>query len=288
MRLFDRAVVLTARPNPACLEEPQGRTAGPALPLPMTFERELEVAQRIAEQAGRLALENRARGFESETKPDDSPVTSADRANERLITKLLEEAFPEDGILGEEGAMRESHSGRRWIIDPIDGTRSFIRGIPIWGVMLALEAEGEVVAGACNLAALGELYSAARGLGAYCHGEPIHCSAVKTPDQAMLCLTGFDKVLERSWGERLLPWITQFWSVRSMGGCMDAMCMAAGRAEVWMSLEAKAWDLAPLKIIGEEAGARFFNLDGKSSIYGGDCVMTIPALEPMLRSFLGL
>ena len=92
----------------------------------MIFEKELEVARRIAEQAGRLALENHARGFDWETKPDDSPVTSADRANEQLITKLLEEAFPDDGLLGEEGATREGRSGRRWIIDPIDGTRSFI------------------------------------------------------------------------------------------------------------------------------------------------------------------
>ncbi len=121
----------------------------------MPFEKELEVARRIAEQAGQLALENHARGFETETKPDDSPVTSADRANERLITELLVEAFPDDGLLGEEGAARETRSGRRWIIDPIDGTRSFMRGIPTWGVMLALEAEGNVVAGACNLAALG-------------------------------------------------------------------------------------------------------------------------------------
>jgi histidinol phosphatase-like enzyme (inositol monophosphatase family) len=254
----------------------------------MRFEKELEVARCIAEQAGRLALENHARGFESETKSDDSPVTSADRANERLITKLLEEAFPDDGLLGEEGAAREGRSGRRWIIDPIDGTRSFMRGIPTWGVMLALEAEGKVVAGACNLPALGELYSAAAGLGAYCNGTRIHCSPAKTPDQAMLCLTGIDKVLKRSWGERLLPWINQFWSVRSMGGCMDALCVASGRAEVWMTMEAKAWDLAPLKIIGEEAGASFFNLDGKSSIYGGDCVMTIPALENTIRSFLGI
>ena len=254
----------------------------------MPFEKELELARRIAEQAGRLALENHARGFESETKPDDSPVTSADRANERLITKLLEEAFPDDGLLGEEGASREGRSGRRWIIDPIDGTRSFMRGIPTWGVMLALEAEGNVVVGACNLPALGELYSAAAGLGAYCNGTRIHCSPAKTLDQAMLCLTGFDKVASASWGERLLPWIPQFWSVRSMGGCMDAMCVAAGRAEVWITMEAKAWDLAPLKIIGEEAGARFFNLDGKSSIYGGNCVMTVPALEPMLRDFLGI
>jgi histidinol phosphatase-like enzyme (inositol monophosphatase family) len=254
----------------------------------MPFEKELEVAQRIAEQAGRLALENQARGFETETKPDESPVTTADRANERLITKLLEEAFPDDGLLGEEGAAREARSGRRWIIDPIDGTRSFIRGIPTWGVMLALEAEGEVVAGACNLPALGELYSAAVGLGAYCNGKHIHCSTRKTPAESLFCLTGFDKVSERSWGDRLLPWITQFWSVRSMGGCIDAMYVASGRAEVWITMQAKAWDLAPLKIIGEEAGARFFNLDGKSSIHGGDCVLTIPSLENEIRHFLGI
>lgn len=254
----------------------------------MPFEKELEAARRIAEQAGRLALENHARGFESETKADDSPVTSADRANERLITKLLEEAFPDDGLLGEEGATREARSGRRWIIDPIDGTRSFMRGIPTWGVLLALEAEGNVVAGACNLAALGELYSAAAGLGAFCNGKRIHCSPARTPDQALLCLTGLDHVAKCSWGARLIPWLTQFWSVRSMGGCMDAMCVASGRAEVWISLQAKAWDLAALKIIAEEAGASFFNLDGKSSIYGGNCVITIPALENEIRRFLGI
>jgi fructose-1,6-bisphosphatase/inositol monophosphatase family enzyme len=254
----------------------------------MIFEKELEVARRIAEQAGRLALENHARGFEWESKPDDSPVTSADRANEQLITKLLEEAFPDDGLLGEEGATREGRSGRRWIIDPIDGTRSFMRNIPTWGVMLALEAEGKVVVGSCNLAALGELYSAAAGLGAYCNGTRIHCSLAKSPGQAILCLSGFDKVAMRSWGRRLLPWITQFWSVRSMGGCIDAMYVAAGRAEVWISMEAKAWDLAPLKIIGEEAGATFFNHDGKSSIYGGNCVLTVPSLEDHIRRFLGI
>ena len=256
--------------------------------MPMSFEKELETARRIAEQAGRLALENHVKGFESETKADNSPVTSADRANERLITTLLQEAFPDDGLLGEEGAAREGPSGRRWIIDPIDGTKSFMRGIPTWGVMLALEAEGEVVVGACNLPVLGELYSAAAGLGAYCNDTRIHCSPAKTPGQAMLCLTGLDKVVQRSWGERLLSWIPQFWSVRSMGGCMDAICVASGRAEVWITMEAKAWDLAPLKIIGQEAGARFFNLDGKSSIYGGNCVLTIPALENEIRGFLGI
>ena len=154
--------------------------------------------------------------------------------------------------------------------------------------MLALEAEGEMVVGACNLPALGELYSAAKGMGAYCNGARIHCAQAMTPRQAMFCLTGFDKVAEHNWGQRLLPWITQFSSARSMGGCMDAMYVACGRVEVWFSMQAKSWDLAPLKIIAEEAGARFFNFDGKSSIYGGNCVVTIPALENEIRRFLGI
>lgn len=254
----------------------------------MSFEKELQIAQHIAQEAGKLALENQARGFEVEDKPDDSPVTSADRANERLISQLLHEAFPDDGILGEEGAARESHSGRRWIIDPIDGTRSYVRRIATWGVMLALEADGEVVVGACHLPALGQLYSAAQGLGAHCNGARIHCSQVETSDRAMLCLTGFDKVVRHRWSDRLLPWLTHFWSVRSMGGCMDAMCVASGRAEVWITMDAKCWDLAPLKVIGEQAGAVFFNLDGKSSIYGTNCVMCVPALEAEIRSFMGI
>src|SRR5215470_6892791 len=147
----------------------------------MKFEKELQVARAVAQQAGELALQNQARGFETESKPDLSPVTSADRANEQLICSLLEAAFPEDGILGEEGAAKESRSGRRWIIDPIDGTRDFVRGIPTWGVLIGLEADGDVVVGACNLPALGELYSAARGAGAYRNGAPIRISSIIAP-----------------------------------------------------------------------------------------------------------
>ncbi len=254
----------------------------------MRFEKELEVVRTVADQAGRLALENWARGFEAETKPDLSPVTTADHANERLISRLLEEAFPDDGLLGEEGAKRESRSGRRWIIDPIDGTRDFVRGIPTWGVMIALEAEGEVVAGVCNLAALGELYSAAKGLGAFRNGLRIHVASAKPVDQALICLTAFNSLEGRPFADRLTSWLARFWAARSMGGCMDAMCVACGRADAWIEVEAKAWDLAALKIIAEEAGARFFNFDGKASIYGGNCVITIPALEDEIRKFLGI
>ena len=252
----------------------------------MRFAKELDVARRVAAEAGRLALEHWARGFEAETKDDLSPVTTADRATELLIVQRLAEAFPRDGVLGEEGAVREPRGDRRWIIDPIDGTRDFVRGIPTWGVMLALEAEGEVVVGACNLAALGELYSAAKGLGAYRNESRIRVASAKTPDQAVLCLTAFNNLRDCPFAARLLPWLEQFWAVRSMGGCMDAMAVASGRADAWIEVEAKAWDLAPLKIIAEEAAARFFNFNGESSIYGGNCVLTIPALESEIRRFL--
>ena len=252
----------------------------------MRLEKELDVARKIAAEAGRQALEHQERGFESETKADLSPVTTADRANEELICRRLEEAFPDDGVLGEEGAVRESRSGRRWLIDPIDGTRDFVRGIPTWGVMLALEADGEIVAGAVNLAALGELYSAAKGLGAYRNDARIHAAAAKTPDQAVVCLTAFNNLRGQPFAERLISWFEQFWAVRSMGGCMDAMCVCSGRADAWIEVEAKAWDLAPLKIIAEEAGLRFFNFNGQASIYGGNCIITIPSLEGEIRKFL--
>jgi len=250
------------------------------------FEKELDFVRRVSAEAGRLALEHQARGIEAESKPDESPVTAADRASEALICRRIDEEFSGDGVLGEEGATRDSRNGRRWIIDPIDGTRDFVRGIPTWGVMLALEAEGEVVAGACNLAALGEVYSAAKGLGAYRNDERIQCAAAKPPNQAVLCLNAFDSLVGRPFADRLLPWLEQFWAVRSLGGCMDAMAVACGRADAWIEVSAKAWDLAPLKIIAEESGARFFNFNSESSIYGGNCVICIPSLEAMVRAFL--
>ncbi|HTC90205.1 MAG TPA: inositol monophosphatase family protein, partial [Bryobacteraceae bacterium] len=111
-----------------------------------TWVRELEIAMAAAKKAAELALQYQ-RNIIVETKPDKSPVTQADRECERMIARMLSEAFPEDGILGEEGASTESRSGRRWIIDPIDGTRDYVRGNPLWANLIALEADNEVVVG---------------------------------------------------------------------------------------------------------------------------------------------
>src|SRR5208283_2154195 len=140
----------------------------------MNYERELEFARRIAAAAGENAKRIRAGGVSAETKPDASPVTIADKENERLIREAIEREFPADGILGEEGSSKAGSSGRRWIIDPIDGTRDFVRGNRFWCVLLAIEEEDESLAGVAHFPMLDETYWAVRGGGAYLNQERLH------------------------------------------------------------------------------------------------------------------
>lgn len=255
--------------------------------MAMQFQLEVEFAREIAGKAGALALSYQSRGVQAESKKDLSPVTIADRDSERLIVSALSESFPDDGLLGEEGASASSRSGRTWIIDPIDGTRDFVRGHnQLWAVLIGLEQEGEVVAGVAHFPGRGETYWAARGAGAWCNSDRIQASTTDRVDQAVLCLNGINALHSRPFGGNVLAWASQFWAVRSLGGAVDAALLASGRAEVWIENTAQAWDLAPLKILFDEAGIRFRNFDGGSSIYGGNCVAYVPALEPIVDQLL--
>jgi histidinol phosphatase-like enzyme (inositol monophosphatase family) len=246
---------------------------------------EREKVEEISRKVGKIALGYWDRGITADVKADASPVTAADRECELAIAQALEEAFPEDGLLGEEGASKPSRNGRRWIIDPIDGTRDFVRGNRVWSVLIGLEAEGEIVVGASYFPASGELFSAARGAGASCNGEPIHASAISQASQAVLCVNGFNAVRRYGMSDGLIEWMEQFWAVRSMGGCVDAMMVARGQADLWIEISGKPWDFAALKIIAEEAGAKFFNIGGGASIYGGNCVVCAPGMERVAREF---
>lgn len=249
----------------------------------MPFEREVELAKLAAQEAGALALDFQRRGVTAEQKSDDSPVTAADRACEKLIVDLISRDFPEDGILGEEGANRESHSGRKWIIDPIDGTRDFVRNIPLWAVLIGLEDDGKIVAGAAHSPRQGFLLWASRGGGAWQNGGRIQVSSKTAPEDSVLSFNGFNKAGVASFASRLLPWLQRFWAVRSMGGAVDAMLVAQGLADVWIEPNAAPWDLAPLKILIEEAGGRFASMTGEDSIYEGNAYACTPALEPYVR-----
>jgi histidinol-phosphatase len=248
--------------------------------------KELDISRALAKRAGVMALQYWKSGIGVETKADASPVTIADKECERLISSSLEEAFPDDGLLGEEGSSKASRNRRRWIIDPIDGTRDFVRGNPAWAVLIALEQAGEVVAGVSYLPAMDEMFCAARGLGSFCNDQRIHTSDISDATKAVLSVNGLNAVQRYGFSRGLIAWMEQFWAVRSMGGCLDAMMVARGQAELWIELSGKAWDFAPLKIIGEEAGAKFFNFDGGSSIYGGNCVICAPGMEAIARQFV--
>ena len=198
------------------------------------------------------------------------------------------QSFPDDGVLGEEGSASKGRSGRRWIIDPIDGTRDFVRGLPFWSVLIGLEDGDEVVAGVCHFPGQKETYSAAKGSGAWRNGTRIGASTIDSVSQALLCVNGLDCLPASRGGTMSSTGSADFWAVRSMGGCGDAALLASGKAEVWLEPTARAWDLAPFKILFEEGGVRFRNFDGGSSIHGGNCIAYAASLEPALQILLDL
>ena len=253
----------------------------------MQFEREVELARQLAQEAGALASDYQRQGVQAESKADESPVTAADRACEKLIVEGIQRVFPGDGILGEEGANREPANGRRWIVDPIDGTRDFVRGIPLWAVLIGLEQDGEVVTAAAHCPRQNLLLWAAKGEGAWAGEQQISVRDTSDPGQAVVCFNGFQKAGIDRVAAKTVPWLRRFWAVRSLGGAVDAMMLAQGLADVWIEPSAAPWDLAALKLIIEEAGGRFGSFDGRNTIYGGDAWACVPGLELHVREFVG-
>lgn len=254
----------------------------------MPYESEMFFAMAAARKAGEACIRILNQGVTAETKPDDSPVTKADKESERLIVSILSQAFPDDGFLGEEGTARESKSGRRWIIDPIDGTRDFVRNNRLWAILIGLEEAGEPVVGVCYLPMLGEMYHAAKGMGAFWDGTPIQASKIDTVKQAVICVNKLNGVAGPPFGQRLLDWIAGFWCVRVFGGIYDAMLVASGRMEIWLEPSVAPWDLCAPACILREAGAKFMALNGKESIYEGNGVAYAPGMEAEVRKFLGV
>lgn len=258
----------------------------------MAYERELEVAIGLMREAGGLALAHLKRGVSADAKSDDSPVTVADRECEALYSSGLAAAFPGDGQMGEEGASRPAGSGRTWIIDPIDGTRDYVRGNRLWSMLLALEEEGEVKLGVAHFPALDETYYAVRGQGAWRRGPGpettrLRVSSKTDASEGVICVNSLQNITRWSFAPGLIEWLDRFWAVRSLGGAMDSMFVAAGHADAWIEQSAKPWDLAAVQVITEEAGGVFFNFDGGRSIHAGNCITCAPGFADELRALVG-
>jgi len=244
---------------------------------------DLEFAAGLADLADELALARfGALDLHVETKPDLTPVTETDRAIERALRERIAAERPGDSVLGEEeGASGEG--GRRWILDPIDGTRNYSRGIPIFATLIALELEGEVELGLVSAPALGRRWWAERGKGAFRDDAPIRVSSVARLEDAVVSFE-----LSEGGIERLAPLADRAWHARSFGDFWQHLLVAEGCVDVAFDPAVKIWDCAPLKVIVEEAGGKFTDRAGRSVIDGGSGVSTNGLLHAEALAALGV
>jgi histidinol phosphatase-like enzyme (inositol monophosphatase family) len=252
----------------------------------MAYDRELQLAQEAALAAGKIQLAGRGRTLAVERKTDASPVTEVDRRCEEAIRTALLDAFPLDGFLGEEGGHADGSSGRTWIVDPLDGTRPYIRGIPTYSVLIALEDGGCPAVGVIHLPALQETYWAATDHGAFLNGSPIRVSGTASLAEATGTALGFVEKYDLREGRRLCE-LMQQWEYTY--GFMDAYaygCVASGRLDVSVNLLDKAWDCAAAACIVSEAGGRFSDLSGKESVHSGNVVLSNGLLHDEVIRFL--
>ncbi len=238
----------------------------------------LEFAVRLAREAGEITLRYYKGSFAAERKGDGSPVTVADREAENYLRRSIEQSFPDDWVLGEEGGERAGSSNRRWIIDPIDGTYSFVRGVPLFGVLIGLEIEEEMILGVVNLPALNEMVYAARGMGCFWNGEVARVSSTRSLDEALLLSTDFGACAQYGFGTAAERLQARTAARRTWGDCYGHVLVATGRADVMLDPVMNVWDCAALLPVIEEAGGTFTDWSGKRSIRGGNAISTNGAL----------
>jgi histidinol-phosphatase len=238
-----------------------------------------------ARAGGAVALGHFRRGVEVQIKADRSPVSVADREGEQAIAGILDRACPGYGYLGEELGERGPVT-RRFIVDPIDGTRNFVRRIGYWAVLVALEEDGVITAGVIHEPVSGDLYRARRGQGAWLNDASIRVSDID--DLAGATLThGTLKILRRRgrW-DAFVRLVDATRSQRGFGDYMGYAWLAAGRVEIALGLNLKIWDLAAPKIVLEEAGGRLTDLDGHDSLTSGHALATNGRLHPAVLETL--
>ena len=248
-------------------------------------ERALDTAVAAARAAGGIALKYYRSRLEVALKADATPVTRADREAEQAIVEILRRAFPDYGVLGEEFG-GDGTTDVRWIIDPIDGTKNFVRGVPIWATLIAREEGGEITVGVIHNPVTGDLYTARRGGGAFLNGEPIHVSDIGGLDRACLCHAGLGVVRKTGYWDGFVRLVDATDRQRGFGDYMGYGLVAEGKVEIYAELDLKPWDLAAPKLLVEEAGGRFTDWEGSPTIYTGTALATNGRLHDAVLTLL--
>jgi histidinol-phosphatase len=237
------------------------------------YDQDLELALSLADAADLITLARyRAADLHVETKPDMTPVSESDKAVELALRELLASERPADAVIGEEfgGASQTGLAGERtWVIDPIDGTKSYVRGMDTWSTLIALMVGGVVTVGVVSMPALGKRWWATRGGGAFADSRQIQVSSIRELGDAQLVWSGVDSWDAVGRTDHFLALARECWRTRGIGDAWQYMMVAEGAAEIAVDPEATLWDLAAVSIVVEEAGGRFTNLQGIPGPGGG-------------------
>ena len=242
--------------------------------MPNPHDADLALALKLADLADAITLPAyRSRGFTVKLKDDRSEVTEADRGTESALRARLALARPNHAVLGEEeGLVGSPDASHRWIIDPIDGTSNFVKGLPIWATLIALEHDGELVVGVASAPALGRRWWAVRGGGAFADGNRIGVSAVTEVADAHLAYSDIGSFARHGLAEPLLGLTRQAWRARGIGDFWMHVLVAEGAFDAAIEPIVSLWDLAAIQIIVEEAGGVFTNLRGEARADGGSAL----------------
>ena len=252
-----------------------------ALPNLLTF------AQELAYQAGKITLAYFNTGLTPDIKADQTPVTVADRQSEQHMRKMIESRFPDHAILGEEYGETNAGASHRWILDPIDGTKSFVQGVPLYGVLVGLECEGKPVLGVCYLPALDDMVAAANGMGCTLNGRRVRVNDVDQLPNAVLLCSDAESFAEYGRDAAFDHLRRQVKFTRTWGDCYGHMLVATGRAEIMLDPILSVWDCAAILPIITEAGGSFTDWNGEATIWGASGISTNAALRDQVLEVVG-
>ena len=247
----------------------------------------LDFALDCAWKAGRIALGYYQTGVAVERKADNSPVTIADRGIEQMLRERITQQWPQHGIIGEEFGRIKGQSVYTWVIDPIDGTKSFAHGVPLFANLLALvNADGPLL-GVMHYPALGEMIYAARGQGCFWNGRRCHVSTVDTLEDAALMTTDLDLLYDSSQAVACQRLVERTYFRRTWGDSYGYALVATGRAEIMLEPRLAVWDAAPLPVVLQEAGGIYTDWQGRVDIHSGSAVATNGVLHEQVMALIG-
>ncbi|MGZ6800965.1 MAG: histidinol-phosphatase [Mycobacteriaceae bacterium] len=256
------------------------------------YSDDLALAHRIADAADAITMSRfGALDLRVDTKPDLTPVSDADLAVENAAREVLAAQRPADAVLGEEFGGEAVFSGRQWVLDPVDGTKNFVRGVPVWATLVALLVDGVPVAGVVSAPALGRRWWASKGDGAWVRalGAPhrqLSVSAVSELSATSLAFSSLSSWRDAGLREQFIGLSDDVWRLRGYGDFLSYCLLAEGAVDVAAEPEVSLWDLAPLDILVREAGGTFTALDGSPGPHGGSAVASNGVLHAEVLSRL--